>query len=77
VKHARADYERIQDPDGKIGDDEPVMLFRGQDELFQEVCIHYAGLLLTRYGPRKAEMAMMVLKHAQLAKQLQQKEPDL
>lgn len=25
MKHARQDYNRIQDPDGKIGEDEPVM----------------------------------------------------
>ena len=31
MKHARADYDRIQDPDGLIPDDEPVFLIRGQD----------------------------------------------
>lgn len=31
MKHARTDYDRIQDPDGKIPDDEPVFLIRGQD----------------------------------------------
>lgn len=30
--HARPDYNRIQDPAGKIGDDEPVFLIRGQDK---------------------------------------------
>jgi hypothetical protein len=29
--HARDDYNRIQDPAGKIPDDEPVFLIRGQD----------------------------------------------
>jgi hypothetical protein len=29
--HARTDYSRIQDPDGKIPDDEPVFLLRAQD----------------------------------------------
>ncbi len=29
--HARADYERIQDPAEKIPADEPVFLIRGQD----------------------------------------------
>lgn len=29
--HARDDYNRIQDPEGKIGADEPVFLIRGQD----------------------------------------------
>jgi hypothetical protein len=31
VKHARDDYNRIQDPAGLIPDDEPVFLVRGQD----------------------------------------------
>lgn len=31
MKHARDDYNRIQDPEGKIGADEPVFLIRGQD----------------------------------------------
>ena len=31
MKHARKDYDRIQDPEGKIPDDEPVFLLRGQD----------------------------------------------
>ena len=29
--HARNDYNRMQDPDGKIPTDEPVFLIRGQD----------------------------------------------
>lgn len=31
MKHARSDYDRIQDPQGKIPEDEPVFLIRGQD----------------------------------------------
>lgn len=31
MKHARPDYERIQDPAGLIPADEPVMIFRAQD----------------------------------------------
>ena len=31
MKHARDDYEQIQDPSGKIPVDEPVFLIRGQD----------------------------------------------
>ncbi len=33
MKHARSDYDRIQDPAGLIPDDEPVFLLRGQDRL--------------------------------------------
>ena len=31
MKHAREDYNRIQDPAGLIPEDEPVFLLRGQD----------------------------------------------
>ena len=31
MKHARKDYDRIQDPSGKIPVNEPVFLLRGQD----------------------------------------------
>lgn len=31
MRHAREDYNRIQDPENKIPEDEPVFLLRGQD----------------------------------------------
>lgn len=31
MKHAREDYQGIQDPSGKIGEDEPVFLIRAKD----------------------------------------------
>lgn len=31
MRHARADYDRIQDPSGKIPMDEPVFILRGKD----------------------------------------------
>lgn len=31
MKHFRADYNRIQDPENKIPENEPVFLLRGQD----------------------------------------------
>ena len=31
MKHLRKDYDRIQDPDGKIGEEEPVFIIRAQD----------------------------------------------
>ena len=31
MRHARTDYERFQDPERLIPDDEPVFLIRGQD----------------------------------------------
>lgn len=40
--HIRKDYNRIQDPDGKIPDDEPVFLIRGQDKVAAKVVEYYA-----------------------------------
>lgn len=40
--HIRPDYNRIQDPDGKIPDDEPVFLIRGQDKVAAKVLNYYA-----------------------------------
>lgn len=31
MRHARSDYDRIQDPAGLIPEDEPVFIIRGQD----------------------------------------------
>lgn len=39
--HARNDYNRIQDPENKIGEDEPVILFRAQDKHFIGVLYSY------------------------------------
>lgn len=42
MRHARKDYDRIQDPDNKIGEDEPVFLIRGQDISAPEVLRFWA-----------------------------------
>lgn len=47
MKHARPDYDRIQDPSGKIPDNEPVFLLRGQDKLAAIVLRYYARLAIT------------------------------
>ncbi len=44
MKHAREDYNRIQDPAGLIPEDEPVILLRGQDKLAPLVLRYYAML---------------------------------
>ncbi len=44
MKHARADYDRIQDPEGKIPADEPVFLIRGQDRFAGAALRYYADL---------------------------------
>lgn len=42
MKHARADYDRIQDPAGKIPIDEPVFLVRAQDMVGSSVVREWA-----------------------------------
>lgn len=44
MRHACADYQRIQDPSGKIPEDEPVFLLRAQDETAAETVRYWAGL---------------------------------
>ncbi len=42
MKHARPDYNRIQDPDGIIPEDEPVFLIRGQDKVGPAAVLDWA-----------------------------------
>lgn len=42
MKHARDDYDRIQDPAGLIPADEPVFLIRGQDKAAPRALRRYA-----------------------------------
>lgn len=44
MRHARKDYDRIQDPDGLIPDDEPVFLVRGQDVAGPQTVLLWAFL---------------------------------
>lgn len=41
MKHARQDYDRIQDPSNKIPEHEPVFLLRGQDKLMIPMLNYY------------------------------------
>ncbi|MGV3515603.1 hypothetical protein [Luteitalea sp.] len=43
MKHARKDYDRIQDPAGLIPDDEPVFLLRAQDVLAPDIVLAWAN----------------------------------
>lgn len=45
MKHARDDYNRIQDPSGKIPADEPVFLMRAQDKHFDRVLRFYRDVV--------------------------------
>lgn len=42
MRHARADYNRFQDPENKIPDDEPVFLLRAQDRCAAKVVRFWA-----------------------------------
>jgi hypothetical protein len=76
MRHARDDYNRIQDPAGLIPDDEPVFLLRGQDRHAASTLEHYAERvaaaggdeLIVRLTLEQASRMRMWSKH---------KEPDL
>lgn len=57
MKHARADYDRIQDPSGKIPKDEPVFLLRAQDQFAAETVRYYAQLIRDHNGDEKIAVA--------------------
>lgn len=50
MKHAREDYKRIQDPEGKIPEDEPVFLLRAQDKFAPIVVEFWADLMESNGG---------------------------
>lgn len=77
--HARTDYDRIQDPAGLIGPDEPVMLFRAKDVLLPTLLGKYAELL--RLTGCDQVMIDSVLEHEALVRRWQRmngcKRPDM
>lgn len=72
MKHAREDYNRIQDPAGLIPEDEPVFLLRGQDIFAPKIVMSWARELLqvskdiTDHDKRAnlLMMATMAIEHA-------------
>lgn len=50
MKHARPDYNRIQDPEGRIPAEEPVFLLRAQDETAAATLRFWASLNESRGG---------------------------
>lgn len=75
MKHAREDYNRIQDPAGLIPDDEPVFLLRAQDELACRAVAYYAGLCANVQAP---EISARALAHSKaMAEWPKKKVPDL
>jgi len=55
--HARNDYNRIQDPEGKIAEDEPVFLLRAKDSISPFVVEFWAKRL--RLSGGDVEMTRM------------------
>lgn len=45
----RTDYQRIQDPAGKIPEDEPVFLLRGQDLLAPQIVQEWIALAIRNH----------------------------
>ena len=58
--HARADYNRIQDPAKAIPDEEPVFLLRAQDKTAAATVRHWASLQVNE------DIAEMAMEHANL-----------
>lgn len=72
MKHARPDYNRIQDPDGLIPEDEPVFLLRGQDKTAAQIVRLWASA--QRQNPKAdMKMIMMAEQQANAMEQWQQK----
>ena len=79
MKHARQDYNRIQDPEGRIPENEPVFLIRGQDLAAPETLRQYA-LQAHRLGASN-DLVMATLDQARAmeewARTVARKTPDL
>ena len=88
MKHARQDYNRIQDPaienpellapgTSPIAEDEPVFLLRAKDKFFATMLMRYAQLV----NVKDPVLANTVMLHIQEAEKWQQehgvKHPDL
>ncbi len=62
MRHARDDYNRIQDPAGKIADDEPVFLLRAKDITAPETLRFWAANLRNNGGDER--LATLASDHA-------------
>lgn len=74
--HARKDYNRIQDPAGKIPADEPVFLLRGQDRHAAQAVAYYAQLVAEDGGPEDVVVSSME-QAARMSEWPMKKQPDL
>ena len=79
MKHARKDYDRIQDPAGKIPVDEPVFMLRAQDVIAPQVVEIWA--LAAHAAGADDDIVEHAYKHAQLMRKWQEehgsKVPDM
>lgn len=90
MKHARSDYDRIQDPavedpsllssgSTPIGEDEPVFVLRARDKFFVPILQEYLHFLRLNSAPFAMKRA--VSKHIELAEEWQRnhgcKMPDM
>ena len=64
MKHAREDYDRIQDPAGLIPEDEPVFLIRGQDKAGADTVRDWAQHNLDVGGDPR--LSLLATQHADL-----------
>lgn len=69
--HAREDYNRIQDPSGKIAQDEPVFLLRAKDRTAPQILDEWARL--QRFFGGDMRLADMATEHAKLMREWQAK----
>lgn len=76
MRHAREDYNRIQDPEGLIPEDEPVFLIRGQDKVGAQVVEVWA--MAARAVGASEEICTRARHHAQRMREWHKhKVPDL
>lgn len=72
MKHAREDYNRIQDPENKIPQDEPVFLLRGQDKTAPQILRLWAAA--QRNNPRVDPQIIYITEQHAIAMENWQKE---
>ena len=69
MKHAREDYNRIQDPAGKIAEDEPVFLLRAKDKVAPAAVRAWAEF--HRLSGGDPMLSKMAFEHAELMEEWQ------
>lgn len=79
MKHARKDYDRIQDPEGLIPEDEPVFFLRAQDIVAPQVVEAWA--IAAHNAGAADDIVQHAYEHAQLMRKWQEehgcKVPDM